>query len=114
MVRSALIAGLFAVIAAGPGVAQETPDDEALAVVARVGPWPVASGLIGFAGRLWFVNSVKYGNHNSADIYSLDPVGGAPRYERRLFSQDGTLLPPPRQSSGPCAGRWPQSASWRW
>ncbi len=89
LVRSALTAGLFAVIAAGPGVAQETPDDEALAVVARVGPWPVASGLIGFAGRLWFVNSVKYGNHNSADIYSLDPVGGAPRYERRLFSQDG-------------------------
>ena len=61
---------------------------ESLPVLARVGPWPVASRLIGYDGRLWLANSVKGVNHNSADIYSYDPLGGSLRYERRLFSQD--------------------------
>jgi len=30
--------------------------------------WPHVSSLIGYGGRLWFVNSRKYVNHNSADI----------------------------------------------
>jgi len=61
---------------------------DSLPVLARVGPWPVASRLIGYDGRLWLANSVKGVNHNSADIYSYDPLNGALRYERRLFSQD--------------------------
>ena len=55
---------------------------------AEVGPWPVASQLIGFGGRIWFVNSVKGVNHNSADLYSFSPADPIPRFERALFSQD--------------------------
>lgn len=51
-------------------------------------PWSGVSGLIGYDGRLWFVNSVKFVNHNSADVYSFDPRSGTHRYERHLFSQD--------------------------
>lgn len=61
---------------------------EVLPVLARVGPWPVASHPIAFRDRLWLVNSVKGGNHNSADLYSYDPATGGLRYERQLFSQD--------------------------
>ena len=61
---------------------------EVLPRLAEVGPWPVVSRLIGYQGRLWFANSVKGRNHNSADIYSLDPASGELRYERHLFSQD--------------------------
>jgi hypothetical protein len=50
--------------------------------------WPHVSSLIGFGGRLWFVNSRKYVNHNSADIWSYDPATGKSRYERHLLSQD--------------------------
>lgn len=50
--------------------------------------WPHVSSLIGYRGRLWFVNSRKYVNHNSADIWSYDPVTGKARYERHLLSQD--------------------------
>ena len=66
-----------------PAAARET-----LPVLARVGPWPVISRIVAYDGRLWFANSVKGRNHNSADLYSLDPAAGAPRYERHLFSQD--------------------------
>ena len=59
-----------------------------LARLAEIGPWPGISGLIGYRGRLWFVNSVKYVNHNSADLYSYDPGTGNTRYETHLFSQD--------------------------
>lgn len=59
-----------------------------LEVVAQVGPWPVASRLVGYRGKLWFANSVKGINHNSADIWSFDPATGNKRYERHLFSQD--------------------------
>lgn len=61
---------------------------EVLPVLARIGPWPVAGSLIGYGDRLWLVNSVTGVNHNSAEIYSYDPVRGAIRYERHLFSQD--------------------------
>ena len=56
--------------------------------LAAPGPWPGVSELIGYGGRIWFVNSVKFRDHNSADVYSYDPVGGETRYERHLFSQD--------------------------
>ncbi len=59
-----------------------------LEVLARVGPWPVAANLVAYRGRLWFSTSVKGRNHNSADIWSLDPATGDVRYERHLFSQD--------------------------
>ena len=59
-----------------------------LPVLAQVGPWPVLSQLIGFDRRLWFANSVKGRNHNSADLYSYDPRTGGLRYEKHLFSQD--------------------------
>ncbi len=51
-------------------------------------PWSGVSGMIGYDRRLWFVNSVKFVNHNSADVYSYDPRTGTRRYERHLFSQD--------------------------
>ena len=31
---------------------------------------------------------MKFVNHNSADLYSFDPVSGKARYEKHLFSQD--------------------------
>ena len=64
---------------------------EHLQPIARVGPWPAVSSLIGFQGRLWFANSTKFADHNSADLYSYDPKSGAVRYERHLFSQDAGL-----------------------
>lgn len=76
--------GLVALVAA-PAVA---PAQEGLPKLAQVGPWPVVSRLVGYEGRLWFANSVKGRNHNSADVYSFDPETGALRYERHLFSQD--------------------------
>ncbi|MGI9498572.1 MAG: hypothetical protein ACR2P3_00915, partial [Geminicoccaceae bacterium] len=54
----------------------------------EVGPWPVISRLIGYGDRIWFANSVKGVNHNSADLHSVSLKGGAPRYEGHLFSQD--------------------------
>lgn len=51
-------------------------------------PWPGVSSLIGYRGRLWFANAVKFVNHNSADLYSFDPGTGTARYEKHLFSQD--------------------------
>ena len=63
-------------------------EPEALSVLARVGPWPVVSEPILYRGRLWFANSVKGVDHNSADIYSLGPGSAEPRYERHLWSQD--------------------------
>ena len=54
----------------------------------EIGPWPVVSRLIGYGDRIWFVNSVKGANHNSADLHSIPVKGGQPRYEGHLFSQD--------------------------
>ena len=80
--RLLLAASLTA--SAWSGAAAET----VLQPVARVGPWPGVSELVGFGERLWFVNSVKFVNHNSADLYSYHPGSGEVRYERHLFSQD--------------------------
>jgi hypothetical protein len=76
-----------AAAAAGPAPPALAAED-ALPVLARVGPWPVVSRLIPYRERLWFANSVKGVNHNSADLYSLGSGEAAPRYERHLFSQD--------------------------
>ena len=62
--------------------------EPALEVLAEIKPWPVISRLIGYDGRLWFANSVKGRNHNSADLYSYDLDNGDIRFERHLFSQD--------------------------
>ncbi|MGI9490862.1 MAG: hypothetical protein ACR2QF_00390, partial [Geminicoccaceae bacterium] len=59
-----------------------------LDILAEIGPWPVVSRLIGYGDRLWFANSVKGRNHNSADVYSYGMKTGDVRYERHLFSQD--------------------------
>ncbi|MDA0229067.1 MAG: hypothetical protein O3B21_02650 [Proteobacteria bacterium] len=63
-------------------------EPETLSVLARIGPWPVVSEPVLYRGRLWFANSVKDVDHNSADIYSLGPGSAEPRYERHLWSQD--------------------------
>ena len=85
--RAAAAAFIFVVVllagAGGPRAAE--PE---LPVLARVGPWPAASRLIVYDGRLWFANSVKGRNHNAADLYSLGLEDGDLRYERGLFSQD--------------------------
>ena len=60
-------------------------------ILARVGPWPVISRLVAYNGRLWFANSVKWRNHNSADIWSFDPVLHTVRFERNLYSQDAGI-----------------------
>jgi formylglycine-generating enzyme required for sulfatase activity len=81
--------------------------------------------MIGFMGRLWFVNSVKFRNHNSADLYSYDPVSGDTRYERHLFSQDagdpvvsGGLLYWPFEDARFSAGRGEYAVTngqlWQW
>ncbi len=71
------------------------PNDttRSLEVLVKVGPWPTLSALIGYRGRVWFANSVRYPDHNSADLYSLGLGAGDIRFERHLFSQDvGTPL----------------------
>ena len=84
LLRGLLPFVLLAMLGIGPARAQDE-----LPLLAKVGPWPVLSNPVGFDGRLWFVNSVKWRNHNSADLYSYDPTDGELRYERHLFSQDG-------------------------
>lgn len=59
-----------------------------LPVLAQTGPWPVISQMAFFRDRLWFTNSVKGVDHNSADIYSFDPATQETDYERHLWSQD--------------------------
>ncbi len=81
MIAGVLLGGL--VVLAGSARA-----GDAVVPLARPGPWPGVSGLIGYAGRVWFVNSVKFVDHNSADVYGYDPATGTTRYERHLFSQD--------------------------
>ena len=54
----------------------------------EIGPWPVVSKLIGYRDDIWFANSVKGANHNSADLWSVSVLGGEPTYEGHLFSQD--------------------------
>jgi hypothetical protein len=79
---------LVAVLLLLLGDPEARADQAMLPVLARVGPWPVVSTLVGFRGGLWFCNSVKGRNHNSADVYRYDLRTGAVRYARHLFSQD--------------------------
>ncbi len=98
---------------------------EPLTLLARPGPWSAVSGLIGYGGRLWFVNSVLFVNHNSADIYSYDPATGAVRNEAHLFSQGagdpavagGLLYWPsedPRSSTGRGEFMVTDGERWNW
>jgi hypothetical protein len=75
-------AALWLGLASAPAPAGE------LVLLAQPGPWPHVATLIGYGGRLWFVNSRKFVNHNTADVYSYDPLTGGVRFERALFSQD--------------------------
>ena len=79
---------LIAAALMGVRAAAHDADTRALDIVVRVGPWPAVTRLVAYDGRLWFVNSVKGRDHNSADVYSLDPTDGSFRYERGLWSQD--------------------------
>jgi hypothetical protein len=89
------------------------------------GPWDSVSGLVAFGERLWLVNSVKFVDHNSADVYSYDPQRGRVQYERHLFSQDagtpavagGLLYWPfedPRFSVGRGEYMVTDGTRWRW
>jgi sulfatase modifying factor 1 len=81
-----LAAILTLTLAAGSSAA--AGEVEPLVLLAQPGPWSAISGLIGYGNRLWFVDSTKFVDHNSADVYSYDPALGRSRYERHLFSQD--------------------------
>ena len=82
-ISAGMLVALLSALAPAPA-----HSDEILVPLARPGPWSGVSALIGYDGRIWFVNSVKFRDHNSADVYSYDPVSGETRYERHLFSQD--------------------------
>lgn len=88
--RSGFAATLFCVfLVALTGTARSAdPADSRLSLLSEGLHWPHVSSLISYAGKLWFANSRKYVNHNSADIWSYDPGTGQTRYERHLFSQD--------------------------
>jgi hypothetical protein len=84
MTRAVLLVLAIAVTTAIPAGAST----EALVPLVQPGPWSGVSALIGYGARLWFVNSVKFVDHNSAAVYSYDPRRGTARYEAHLFSQD--------------------------
>ncbi len=88
LAAAVLLSLASAQIAANAAAPARDDTPPALEVVATVGPWPVLSALIGYRGRLWFANSVRYPDHNSADIYSLGLADGDLRFERHLFTQD--------------------------
>ena len=81
--RRTLFAILFVLNAYGSALATES-----LTILSQPGPWSAVSQLVGYNGRVWFVNSIKFSNHNSADLYSYNPSSGTTRYEKHLFSQD--------------------------
>lgn len=121
---SAWLAGLLValVVTVGGGAAAAA---DRLVPLTEPGPWSGVSGLIGYGDRLWFVNSVKFVDHNSADIYSYDPRRGTTRYEAHLFSQDagdpvvmGRLLywpfEDPRFSTGRGEYMVTDGRAWRW
>jgi len=78
---------LLAALGLAPSAAWASRDP-LLVPLMKLGPWQGISSLIAYRGRLWFANSEKFINHNSADLYSYAPGEAAPRYERHLFSQD--------------------------
>ncbi|MGI9303441.1 MAG: formylglycine-generating enzyme family protein [Gammaproteobacteria bacterium] len=79
-----LVLAFFLALAVPPDESAAEP----LELLAQPGPWAGISSLIGYRGRVWFANSVKFVNHNSADLHSYDPRSGKTRYERHLFSPD--------------------------
>ena len=118
---------LRVLVAAALLVASASPVEPAqrLVPLAQPGPWSGVSGLIGYGERLWFVNSVKFVDHNSADVYSYDPRRGTTRYEAHLFSQDagdpavagGLLYWPfedPRFSAGRGEYMVTDGRAWQW
>lgn len=97
--------GMSAVFALAAMLTLDSPlafaqDGVRLVRLARVEPWPAVSGLIGYRDRLWFANSVKFRDHNSADIYSYDPKTGAVRYERHLYADFNRRSQPPPDAVG--------------
>ena len=107
------------------GGANEAAAAEPLQRLAGAGPWPAVSSLIGYGERLWFLNAVLFTNHNSAGVYSYDPVTGNTRYEAHLFSQgagqpavlNGLLYWPfedPRASTGRAEFMVTDGAGWKW
>ena len=87
--RAGPLIGALAALALCAPVATAALDRPApLKLLAQIGPWPSVSKLIGYRGRLWFTNSVKWEDHNSADLHSYNPATGDVRYEAHLFSQD--------------------------
>ena len=59
-----------------------------LSLLAQPKVWSGVSEIIGYRQKVWFVNSEKFRNHNSADIYSYDLNTKRTRFMRSLFSQD--------------------------
>ncbi len=115
--RLLVAAAVLLPLAGGRGIADSvTPPPQndstsALEVLVTVGPWPTLSALIGYRGRVWFANSVRYSDHNSADLYSLGLAVGDLRFERHLFTQDvgtpvaaGGLLYWPYEDPRPSVG----------
>ena len=91
--RLLLVAAVLLPLAGGRDVADavaQPPNDptRALEVLATVGPWPTLSALIGYQGRVWFANSVRYTDHNSTDLYILFLPSCDLRFFRPLFTQD--------------------------
>ena len=98
---------------------------EPLVLLARPGPWPAVSGLVGYGERLWFANSALFEDHNAADVYSYDPATGKVRFEANLFSQGpgtpvvaGGLLYWPFEDARASTGRGEfmltDGRRWRW
>ena len=56
--------------------------------LAQPGNWSGVSSILGYQNKIWFVNSEKFRNHNSADIYTYDLETKRTHYQRSLFSQD--------------------------
>lgn len=79
--RSCLIktAALAAVFLCVTSQTRDAPATGQLAILKDGLHWPHVSSLIGYRGPLWFVNSRKYVNHNSAAIWSYDPASGEAR-----------------------------------
>ena len=107
------------------GVKSPAHSQDQLVPLVQPGPWPGVSGLIAYGNRLWLVNSVKFVNHNSADVYSYDPSTDTARYEQHLFSQDAGdpvvadgLLYWPFEDSRMSLGRGEfmvtNGSTWRW
>lgn len=123
LARLLAIAAL-AVAGAAHGAQHPVPQTP-LIPLARVGPWSAVASLVGLGDRVWFTHSVKFRDHNSADVYSYNPRTGALRLEQHLFSQDtghptvagGLLYWPfedPRFSTGQGEFMVTNGRDWQW